>query len=287
VANALGWNGIDPASGAAVQLEPCDGQCEEAMDPRLSADGRTVFFVDPTPAGGDLQSDQPGWAIWRWDRLEGSVRRVVGCDEIDCTLRRPIPSPDGHYLAYGQGDDAPSIPMPPLDEVVVVDAETGREVRRFQDLIADGWWWEYPNFAWDADGRLLVLNLDPDGFRYRRIDVTTGAEAEVTLPENGFIETSPDGTATLVTTGDPDAWRVWILDDRFEHTRLLWKGEQQWAAGTWSPDGTRFAGQTRSEAPSPRNMAYDLQVIDITTGTVTTHVDDDAVGGQPLWLPAD
>jgi Tol biopolymer transport system component len=177
--------------------------------------------------------------------------------------------------------------MPPLDEVAVVDAETGREVRRFKGLIADGWWWEYPNFAWDADGQLLVLNLDPDGFRYRRIDVTTGAEADVTLPQNGFIETSPDGTATLVTTGDPDAWRVWILDDRFEHTRLLWKGEQQWAAGTWSPDGTRFAGQTRSEAPPPKNMAYDLQVIDITTGTVTTHVDDDAVGGQPLWLPAD
>ncbi|HEY4632386.1 MAG TPA: WD40 repeat domain-containing protein [Candidatus Limnocylindrales bacterium] len=276
VANALGWNGIDPASGAAVQLGPCDGQCEEAMDPRLSADGQTVFFVDPSHDGGDLRSDQPGWAIWRWDRLGGSVRRVVGCDEIDCTLRRPIPSPDGHYLAYGQGDEAPSIPMPPLDEVVVVEAETGREVRRLTDLVGAEYWVPFPSVAWDAVGQLLVTDLGTGQFRYRRIDVTTGAEADVTLPWDGDLESSPDGT-TLVMTDEADPWRLWLLDDRFESSRLLWEGEPIRVIA-WSPDGTRIALRSR---------AFVTHVVDIATGALTTHADDVAANGQLLWLPAD
>jgi hypothetical protein len=284
VASALGWRGTDSASGAAVELEPCDGQCDEAMDLRLSADGRTVFFVDPSHEGGDLRSDQPGWAIWRWDRLEGSVRRVVGCDELDCTLRRPIPSPDGRYLAYGQGRDAPRIPMPPLDELVVVEAETGREVRRIPDLVGADYWVESPKFAWDADGQLLVADLllvtdlASDAFRYRRIDVTTGAEADVTLPRDGFLESSPDGRTMIKTNEVSDPWGLWLLDDQFETTRLLWEGEPIRVIA-WSPDGTKIA---------LRSMAFTTHVIDIATGALTTHVDDVAVmDGQLLWLPAD
>jgi hypothetical protein len=285
VANALGWRGTDSASGAAIQLEPCDGLCEEAMDLRLSADGRTVFFVDPSHDGGDLHSDQPGWAIWRWDRLEGTVHRIVGCDGLECTLRRPIPSPDGRYLAYGQGWAAPTIPMPAVDELVVVDAETGREVRRYPDLAADGWWAPYPNFAWEADGQLLVTTLGPEEIRYRRIDVTTGAEADVSLSRDGLLESSPDGTTVLVADTGPDGVvRVWSLDDRFEQTRVLWEGEP-WRPGTWSPDGTKIAGQTMSEGPA-QALSWTTHVIDIGTGTRMTYIDD-VVTGDLLWLPAD
>jgi hypothetical protein len=176
--------------------------------------------------------------------------------------------------------------MPPLDELVIVDAETGREVRRFGDLIADGWWWEYPNFAWDADGQLLVTSLGPDGFRYRRIDVTTGAVVDVTLPRDGSLESSPDGATMLLFGAQLDRLSVWVLDDRLESTRLVWEGEG-WRPGTWSPDGTRIAGQSMSVAPPPRNMAWTTHVLDVATGALTTQVDDEAVEGQLLWLPAD
>jgi WD40 repeat protein len=235
-----------------------------------------VFFVDPTPDGGDLVSDRPGWAIWRWDRLDESVRRVVGCGEVDCQLRKPVPSPDGRYLAYAQGDG-----------IVVVDAGNGQEVYRLPDLVADGWSLPFANVAWDADGRLLVLDLDIDGFSYRTVDVSTGTGAEFTLPRDGLLESSPDGATTLLMTGEPDVWRLLILDDQLEHTRVLWEGAP-WVSGvTWSPDGTTIAGQTMAEVPPPRSVAYDLQIVDIATGTLTTHADDDAVAGQPLWLPAE
>jgi WD40 repeat protein len=169
----------------------------------------------------------------------------------------------------------------------VVDAGNGQEVYRLPDLVADGWSLPFANVAWDADGRLLVLDLDIDGFSYRTVDVSTGTGAEFTLPRDGLLESSPDGATTLLMTGEPDVWRLLILDDQLEHTRALWEGAP-WVSGvTWSPDGTTIAGQTMAEVPPPRSVAYDLQIVDIATGTLTTHADDDAVAGQPLWLPAE
>lgn len=230
VANALGWRTFDAETGAASDLAPCDGRCEEAIDLHLSPDGRTVYFVDPSPLLGDLRSDRPGWAIWRWDRQDGNVSRVVGC-EPDCVLRAPTPSPDGRYLSYVEDG-----------EVVVIDAEHAHEIRRFPDPLPSP---VDPFPFWDATGHLYVLEASLDGVvGYRGFDVTTGeAVAAIEGPVPGFIGSSPDGSTTLLTQFDGDVVRISVVADSLEHTRPILVEQADYGRwfGTWAPDGSAIA----------------------------------------------
>jgi WD40-like Beta Propeller Repeat len=282
VVNALGWRGFAPASGTDVVQEPCAGHCREAVMVSRSADGRSIYLVDPSPTDGDLRSTQPGWSIWRWVRGSETVTRVIGC-ETDCRLSAPMESPDSRYVAYVLGDST----------AVVADAGTGREVRRVEGSLL------VPRPTWNADGDLIALIDDGSTARLIRFDVETGHSVDaglpIPLPEPLG---SPDGahmalidapkyypnplgggeTMTVFSTADP----------RLGHVRHLATIETPlgFMAPTWSPDGTAIAFIVRRAVPGSSDLATELVVIDATTGKLTHRVGG-IVPGDVLWLPAD
>ena len=275
VVSGVEWRAFDQESGLVSGRAPCDGLCPDAYDFRLAPDGWSVYFVHEDQ--NEPSSDRPRTEIRRWDRRDNLISRVDGC-RAACHLRTPTPSPDGRYLAYTH-DGA----------VAVVDLGSGRVIQRI-DLSPDPEFDPYP--AWDPAGRLLVLRRPHDvDSTNLLIDVETGASTGFELPRPGVVLASLDGSTMVLVHADRDAVGLSVLDPDLVEARLVF--EEAGASVTnvrdvWNaviaPDGTAVAILV---APSDQPAsAYELRIVDIATGAVSTQVAD-TTAGQMLWLPAD
>jgi Tol biopolymer transport system component len=269
VANAVGWTFVDLDARTETTTEPCGGLCPGAVSPVATADGRTIFYIIPTPFQADGRTPTPpGWSLWRWDRHDGTTTSVRLCDE--CMLDSVVPSPDGRYVALVEYPEAhPDAPV----HQVTVDAWTGQEIRRARALGP-----ALP--AWDAQGRLLVA-LKP-GER-ERIDVATGAVEVVgrDLPD-GHLLSSPDGRQLVLAAVDMPGVDHYVVDQELEHARLIASVDDEWWASdvAWAPDGTAIA------MLSGTGVDFDITLIDLATGETASYPTN-AVMGQLMWLPAE
>jgi hypothetical protein len=292
VANAAGWRAIDLSSGAEAPVEPCGGLCPEAFRPVVSAGGRIVSYIVPTPFGGDGRTPTaPGWSLWQWDREAGTTSRAYLCDM--CVIDHFVVSPDGRSIAVIETREAH--PSAALD-VVVVDTATGREIRRFADI------GPMPTArmptptgplaplvpAWDAQGRLLLARMSGDRAIRQRIDLATGDTEEVGrgLPA-GLLQNSPDGSRMTIATLERPYMELLEVDPDLEETRpILSSDGTEWIDAAWAPDGTAIALMTGTMPADAANFVYEIQIVDLATGEVTRHPTQ-SVEGKLLWLPAD
>jgi Tol biopolymer transport system component len=124
-------------------------------------------------------------------------------------------SPDGKWLAYGQGDATSA-------RVLVMAADAG-EVR----VVADGLKGA-PSVSWTPDGRLQMA-----GTTTRLFDLASGAGVEITGTGHTW---SPDGTQVAFVSAYPNR-KIWIADANGRNARQVGVG----SGPAWSPDGKRLA----------------------------------------------
>lgn len=274
--DALGWRAIDPSTGVETTLEPCDGLCPGAVSLVGSADGRTVFYVQPTPIVADGTAAAPGWTLWRWDRDAGTTTEVHGCAP-SCLVLGPVPSPDGRSVAFGEASSMTG--DAPID-IVVVDATTGRETYRRRETQA-----MLP--AWDAHGRLILTVGKAGGIVRERVDLATGVSEVVGagLP-NGHLSSSPDGTRMVLILPDMPAIEVHLVDPGLERSRLLIRADDMalWTAPVWAPDGSALVNMAR--AADSMSSEVDVRTYDLATGAVEVR-GQGFVGTGLTWLAAD
>jgi hypothetical protein len=235
-----------------------------------------VFLVRVTPTDGGTATKRPDWALWRWDRDSGELARLTGCAR-DCSIVAIAPSPDGMYVAFLEGppipDDAPWAP----DELVVIDATTGRSVQRLPANLSG------PP-AWDAPGNLIMTTAEVDmpTARHWRVDVESGQRMEVghDLP-NGSLYSSHDGREMMLV--DHPAGEIYAVDPGLAHARQLVSLEDssQLRGFTWAPDGTAFA-----VIVGDPDLGWKLQIRERATGSMIGRTQN-VVIGDLLWLPAD
>jgi WD40 repeat protein/tRNA A-37 threonylcarbamoyl transferase component Bud32 len=158
----------------------------------FNPDGDTLATVEES---GNL-------TLWELDtpRARLTVRPVKGC-----SLRPVAFSPDGNSVATAAWDTHQDARLPSL--VVLVDAKTGAERRRFErhsGLIE--------SVAFSPDGRRLLIGGRDQTVRVW--DVTTGEELHRLNGHGGWVSSvafSPDGRRAL-SGSDDKSLRLWDLD---------------------------------------------------------------------------
>ncbi len=108
--------------------------------PRVSPDGKSVaYFSDET---GEYQ-------LYKREIATGAVTRLT--DDLKRTAYRPIWSPDGRKLAFGNRDFA----------IFVLDVATRKltKIDESRFLDNDQFTWEQADYAWSPDGRWLAYSL--------------------------------------------------------------------------------------------------------------------------------
>ena len=134
-------------------------------------DGGSGFKVDSaagsgpafSPDGRFLYSSSNG--VMRLDR---TTTRAVRLTSASSGGVRPVPSPDGHWLAYGQQHDARTV-------LRLRDLKTGED-RVLLDPItprSNGNQEELPGYAFTPDSRSIIISA---GGRIHRVDVATGRD---------------------------------------------------------------------------------------------------------------
>jgi Tol biopolymer transport system component len=195
-------------------------------------------------------------------------------------------SPDGRSVALLESTQ--SRPTATID-VVVVDTQTGREVRRFADIGPSPTSSIGPLLpAWDAHGELLLARRSGDHAVRQRIDLATGgAEAVGRGLPDGLLHNSPDGTWKAIVTGERPNLELHLVDRDLEQTRLVLSSDgAEWVDAAWAPDGTAIALMTGTMPTDSANFVYQILIVDLATGEVTRYPTG-SVAGKLIWLPAD
>jgi WD40 repeat protein len=194
------------------------------------------------PDGRELLACGHNRLIKVWEVATGRLRRTL---RVEGAPRRLAFAPGGRLLAVAFHQT--STPGDAEGAVILLDPETGREVRRF----APGW--EIPgDFAFSPDGRRLACAVE---YSIRVFEVATGRAVG---PGGDGHAGSPVRVAFLpggrVATASIDATvRIWDrATGRPLHT--LAHNGQVWGLAA-SPDGARVAGAGK-----------DLRVWDVRTG---------------------
>lgn len=222
--------------------------------PSPSADGRYLYFQEPTP-GEPVTWTRSQWDHPARDHDEGLVADILqgalNLRRLDLRTGRVEPittgsptrqfrissggayapeiSPDGRWLAFARRIPDGTITYKghefgPRTSLWLLDLETGRE-RILMDPIEQDMTEAIkvlrvlPGYRWAPDGRSLVLS---QGGRLRRVDVATGAVS--TIPFRAPVQ----------RTISEQAYRPFRIDDGPMETRF-----HRWQ--TASPDGRRLA----------------------------------------------
>jgi hypothetical protein len=249
--------------------------------------GRLPYTLDwaATPAFG--QKLTTGWDLWSED-FEASARaRADSLRSFGLTVGEPLSgyswiipsprySPDGRYLAFTF--------VPPTEDpaTVVLDAESGRQVRRERRNSAGG-------NAWSRDGPLLyALELELKD-RYRTygdlytLDVASGTRRRLTVNERlANPDMSPDGGSLVAVQTGEGSNRLVLIDVATLEVRALTDYQQDvnWERPRFSPGGTRIAVERWAE-----DGIIDVVVLDLDGRVVWQVTDDAAVDMAPAWSP--
>ena len=200
--------------GDGVKLVSKD-DASNASGAAPSADGRWIYYAGrrrPYSYTPDLSDGL--WRVFRYDRKLGESFPLT---EGYGGGVRPLPSPDGHSLAYvSRRDDDTVIVLRDLDtgaERILVRGVTRDEQEGFTQ--ADLW----PGYAFTPDGAALIYSDDGS---IRRLDVAAGAIADIPF------------TARVTQSLAPRvAWQEKLPEGPVEARILRWASQ--------SPDGSSIA----------------------------------------------
>ena len=163
------------SGGTGVQLNEKPNWQKDLGEPAFSPDGRYVYYSQDTTPGTSFEynKDSNGqvYQIFRRDLQDGKVRSIVSGPG---GAVRPVPSPDGKYLAFVRRIRNQST-------LFLKNLQTGEETAAWPELERDmqeAWAIQgvYPAFAWMPGSKEIVVwakgkiwRLDP--FAQKAIDV--------------------------------------------------------------------------------------------------------------------
>ncbi len=178
------WMFLAGGEGDGLQLTERpfgDEDQKNQADPAFSHDGRYVYFAQDTTPGRvwEYGKDATGqiFVIQRYDRQDGEVDTFVSGPG---GAVRPVPSPDGRYLAFVKR-------LVDLKSALYIkDLESGLETAIFTDFERDlqetsGTEGNAPNFAWLPDASAIVFW---SGGQLHRIDVASREVSNIPLQIN-------------------------------------------------------------------------------------------------------
>jgi len=149
---------LDVASGRVRLLAFRTKGSYDIRDPAWSADGRTIYLVEPRSS---YPATVTGGALWSVDVAKGT-RALVGDSTLD--VLAPSPSPDGHTLAFVANDSAGRAQV----WVRALPAGAPRRLTDEAELTPR-------RLRWAGADTLLFVG----GGRFRRFAVSSGEIAEV------------------------------------------------------------------------------------------------------------
>jgi imidazolonepropionase-like amidohydrolase/Tol biopolymer transport system component len=161
--------------GSGVMLTKRPNEQKDLGEPAFSHDGKYVYFSqDATPGKTFHYSKDSEKGIYKIKRLE------LATGEIDVIISgkggaiRPVPSPDGKYLAYVSRDDFQS-------NLYLYDLKSGEERRIFTGLDRDmqeTWAIHgvYPNMAWLPKSEGMVFWA---GGHINKLNIETGKSSVI------------------------------------------------------------------------------------------------------------
>ena len=203
---------------------------EDGSDWSISPDGRSIYFSAKTAGRADPWSTDHSIYRVPIDASERS-RTLVPSDGV--WEAGPVPSPDGHFLAFR----ATSKPGSESDRfgITIVDLRSG-QVR----TLAPNWDRSTTVLQWSQDGRSLLAIAEDDGqARLFTVDVSSGRATALT--QGGHVTASLlAGSIPIVTRDDSRSpSELWRVDAPGRATRLTSVGLDR-SSGRTLPTMTRF-----------------------------------------------
>ncbi len=264
----------------------------------------TIAFIWDREGQSDIYT-MPAAGGWpaRLTTTRGAV--AYWSDEV------PQWSPDGNFLAFTLAghvhivrtsgglpvkitDFAPAGSSPvwmPDSQGLLVSIERG-EATQLLLTDRDGAWprvvFQGPGDASDArpspDGRLVALVFQPeDDFNrldLKVVELETGKVRALTgapKQKDWSPRWSPDGGLLAFLSQRSGFNEVWLIGGDGENLRQLTQLGMDVAGLAWSPDGQQLACTVN------RQGAFDLALVEIETGTVTTVKSGDGYYSRPNW----
>ena len=195
------------SGGSGLQLTERPNDQQDAGEPAVSPDGRTVYYSqDVTPGPTFQYNKDPNtgiYAVKTLDRETGETQTILGGAG---GAARPQPSPDGRHLAFVRRVRDESV-------LFLYDTETGAQRALWDGLSPDQqetWavFGVYPGFSWTPDGREIVLWAQGGLWR---VDVETGAPRSI--PFTAEIEQTVTDAVRFPVDVAPEAFTVRMLRD--------------------------------------------------------------------------
>jgi TolB protein len=237
-----------------------------AAQPRVSADGRWVTFLSPSPTTGDD-------VLWI-ARTDGSERHEVFTSP-GTVIARPAPSPDGSRIAFQMYDEALT-----TSRIWLVNAN-GTNAHAITTAAHDGSY-VYTSPSWSPDGGKLALAAGtPGNLRVGTMSAEGGPVTTVTQPASGSdLEPawSPDGSQlVLVHTTSPAKNDLVIVTLATGQRRTLYTGNARQPA--WSPAGQLIAFSARLDVE-----AHELYVMPADGGVAQRITTNEVADRYPSWV---
>jgi Tol biopolymer transport system component/LysM repeat protein len=240
---------ISAHGGEAVSLT--DGA--EGSEPVWSPDGNWIYFTTFRDANPE---------VYRMAADGSQAKNISNNQEADY---RPIPSPDGLWVAFNSGDNQA--------RVRVWQAHSGEIVEALESPL------QQEAVAWSADGRYLAIEARGGGIPENSIKVfiwdtltQTARELQANAPDlivADFFTFATDGRQAIVNLLNPDTSEVFprllnLNDGSFAEIPGFPAESSLWAVYSWGKTLTETSPETTQE-PDPTTIplqSYTVQAGD-------------------------
>lgn len=142
--------------GEGIQLTKRKNDQQDAGEPNVSPDGKTLYFSEDISPGPNFEySKDPNGVIYAIRKLDLNSGKLSNLIASQGGAVRPQVSPDGQYMAYIKRVRLKSV-------LFIQNLKTGEEWPVYEDMSRDQqetWaiFGVYPNFAWTPDSHKIVF----------------------------------------------------------------------------------------------------------------------------------
>ena len=166
--------------GDGIQLTKRKNDQQDAGEPNVSPDGKSVFFSEDVTPGPTFQySKDPNGTIYAIRQLNLSTGKLTNLIDEQGGAARPQISPDGQLMAYVKRVRLKSA-------LYIQNIQTGEEWPVYEDLSHDQqetWaiFGVYPNFAWTPDAKSIIFYAKG---KIRKTDLNTLITSDIPFQVN-------------------------------------------------------------------------------------------------------